>query len=73
MVKSKNKALRNWAVLSGIGIQMGVIIFLFVKGGKWLDANYISGEGKLFTIIGTLLGVTISMILVVRLTKRLNK
>ncbi|MFT5892366.1 MAG: hypothetical protein ACI9Y7_002476 [Dokdonia sp.] len=72
MVKNKEKkALKNWAVFSGIAIQMGVIIFLFVKGGKWLDVHYNEG-GKAFTAILTLSGVAISMFLILRLTKKLN-
>jgi hypothetical protein len=67
----EKKALKNWAIFSGVAIQMGVIIFLFVKGGKWLDMHYNLG-GKAFTVIGTLSGVAISMFLVLRLTKKLN-
>jgi len=69
--KGKN-SIRRWAILSGIGIQMGAIIYLFVKGGVWLDGTY-NPEGKLYTIIGTLLGVAISLFLVLQQTNRLNK
>ena len=61
----KNGALNSWAIFSGIAIQMGAIIFLFVKGGKWLDSNY-NDSGKAFTVLGTLLGVSISILLVLR-------
>lgn len=64
--------IRRWAILSGIGIQMGVIIYLFVKGGIWLDENY-NPEGKVYTIVLTLLGVAISLFLVLQQTNRLNK
>ena len=69
--KDKN-SIKRWAILSGIGIQMGVIIYLFVKGGTWLDATY-NPEGKAYTIISTLLGVGISLFLVLQQTNRLNK
>jgi len=69
--KDKN-SIKRWAILSGIGIQMGVIIYLFVKGGTWLDATY-NPEGKAYTIIATLLGVGISLFLVLQQTNRLNK
>lgn len=53
MPKNKKKgALRNWAVFSGIGIQMGLIIFLGNLLGIWLD-------GKLET---TFLETTITLI-----------
>ncbi|MCT8339378.1 AtpZ/AtpI family protein [Flavobacteriaceae bacterium TK19130] len=64
--------LKRWAVLSAIAIEMGVIIYLFVRGGQWLDAEYNDGD-KGFVIVGTLLGVGISLFLVVQQTNRLNK
>ena len=67
-----DNGVKRWAILSGIGIQMGAIIYLFVKGGNWLDLNY-NPEGKMYTIILTLLGVAISLFLVLKQTNRLNK
>ncbi|GGW38432.1 AtpZ/AtpI family protein [Arenibacter certesii] len=67
----KNNGLRNAAILSGVAIQMGIIIFLAAKGGKWLDA-YFEMESKTFTIIVTLLGVAISIYLVLQQLKRIN-
>ncbi len=72
MSSKDNNGIKRWAILSGIGIQMGVIIYLFVKGGIWLDATY-NPEGKAYTIIATLLGVGISLFLVLQQTNRLNK
>lgn len=53
----------------GIGIQMGVTIYLFVLLGKWLDAEFNDGK-KLFIIITTLLGLAASLYAVI---KQLNK
>lgn len=72
MSSKDNNGVKRWAILSGIGIQMGVIIYLFVKAGNWLDLNY-NSEGKIYTIILTLLGVGISLFLVLKQTNRLNK
>jgi len=72
MSNKGNNGVKRWAILSGIGIQMGAIIYLFVKGGNWLDLNY-NPEGKMYTIIFTLLGVAISLFLVLKQTNRLNK
>lgn len=69
--ENKNRGIKRWAILSAIAIQMGVIIFLFVQLGKWLDANY--SDGKTFLIICTLSGVAISLYLVLKQTNRLNK
>ncbi|MEZ4857308.1 MAG: AtpZ/AtpI family protein [Flavobacteriaceae bacterium] len=71
MIKGNN-AVRRWAVLSGIAIQMGVIIYLFVRLGKWLDAKYTEG-GKTFLIVCTLVGVGASLFLVLKQTNALNK
>lgn len=72
MSQKGGNGINRWAILMGIGIEMGVIIYLFVKGGIWLDTNY-NAEGKGYTILLTLLGVAISLMLVVKQTNRLNK
>jgi|TARA_R110000868_G_scaffold30283_1_gene112207 F0F1-type ATP synthase assembly protein I len=55
----------------GIGLQMGVTIYLFVLLGKWLDTNYNDGE-KLYIIIMTLLGVAISLYAVLKQVNRIK-
>ncbi|MCF7566797.1 AtpZ/AtpI family protein [Sabulilitoribacter arenilitoris] len=55
----------------GIGMQMGVTIYLFVLLGKWLDTNYNDGE-KLYLIIMTLLGVAISLYAVLKQINRIK-
>ncbi len=71
MKKNQKQQFKHIAVLSGIAIQMGVIIYLFVLLGKWLDATYNNGE-KLFVIIGTLLGVAISLYVVLKQINRIK-
>jgi F0F1-type ATP synthase assembly protein I len=68
---SPKKPLKNTLVLTGVAIQMGVIIYLFVLLGKWLDTQYNNGA-KLYVIIGTLLGVGISLYLVIKQLNKLN-
>jgi F0F1-type ATP synthase assembly protein I len=71
-VKEKPKnPLKQVAALSGIGIQMAIIIYLFVLLGKWLDTNYNQGN-KLYVIIMTLLGVAISLYVVIKQVNRIN-
>jgi len=65
------KQLKNAAILMGIGLQMGVTIYLFVLLGKWLDTTYNQG-GKLFLIIMTLLGVGISLYAVLKQINRIK-
>tara|TARA_B100001059_G_C17703557_1_gene511463 strand:- start:775 stop:990 length:216 start_codon:yes stop_codon:yes gene_type:complete len=71
MSKKPINGIRRWAALSAIAIQMGVIIYLFVQLGKWLDANY--SDSKVFLIICTLSGVALSLFGVLKQTNRLNK
>lgn len=72
MSNKDNNGIKRWAILSGIGIQMGVIIYLFAKAGNWLDNNY-NPEEKKYTILLTLIGVAASLFLVLKQTNRLNK
>ncbi len=69
--KKPEKPLKNVAVLSGIAIQMGVTIYLFVVFGKWLDTKFNNDE-KLFIIIMTLLGVAISLYAVIKQVNRIK-
>ena len=65
----KNSPLRHVAVLSGIAVEMGVIIYLAARGGMWLDA-YFQTEKRLFTAVCTILGVALSLWTVLRQIKR---
>ena len=69
--KKPGKPLKNVAILSGIAIQMGVIIYLFVMLGKFLDTKF-NNSDKLYVIIMTLLGVAISMYAVIKQVNRIK-
>ena len=71
MKENPKNPLKQAIHLSGIGIQMGIIIYLFVILGKWLDNNYNQGE-KLYVIISTLLGVAVSLYAVVKQLNRIK-
>ena len=58
--------------LSGIGLQMGVTIWLGAKLGKWLDIEYPNDKGW-FTIGITLFAVAISMYHLITQVNRFNK
>ena len=68
--KKYNKAINTAARLSGSAIQMGIVIYLGVWGGKWLDA-YFETE-KVFLPICTILAVAISIYLVIQQVKKIN-
>ncbi|WP_243652160.1 AtpZ/AtpI family protein [Mariniflexile fucanivorans] len=65
------KPLKNAVILTGIAFQMGITIYLFIMLGKWLDVKFSNG-GKLFLIIGTLLGVAIALYVVLQQLKKFN-
>ena len=72
MNKEKPKRqLKNAVILSGVGLQMGITIYLFVRLGKWLDLTYNSGD-KLYIIIFTLAGVGIAIFAMVKLLNRIK-
>ncbi|MBL7471778.1 AtpZ/AtpI family protein [Robertkochia sediminum] len=64
--------LKNFAIFSGIAIQMGVTIFLFAWLGRWLDDTYNDGE-KLFLIISTLFGVAMAIYVVIKQLNQMQK
>ena len=70
-MNEKKKKTNYWLILSGIAIQMGVIIYLGAKGGQWLDEKY-GGDSNTYTVVLTLLAVAISMYLVIKQTNKLN-
>ncbi|MEN1786277.1 MAG: AtpZ/AtpI family protein [Bacteroidota bacterium] len=69
--KKSNKGFKNGLALTGIALEMGVIIFLSAKGGRWLDSHFQTNKNY-WTVFLTLFGVAISIWLVLRQLKRLN-
>jgi F0F1-type ATP synthase assembly protein I len=72
MHNKKRDKIPRFARLSGVGLQMGVTIFLGAYLGKYLDEKFPS-EKKWFTIICTLLFVVISLYNVLRQVNQINK
>jgi len=70
-MSKRKKETKYWLSLTGIAVQMGVIIYLGARAGQWLDEEY-ENEKNSYTIILTLLAVAISMYLVIKQTKKLN-
>jgi F0F1-type ATP synthase assembly protein I len=72
MENEKKSRLRNWAVLSGIGFQMGATIFVCAWIGKKLDERFPSNKNW-FTIGLVLFGVFASLYVVLKQLKNINK
>lgn len=73
---AKNNQPKNqrnrWLALSGIGLQMGVTIFICAWGGKKLDA-YFETSKNWFTIGLVIFGVVASLYALMHQLKYLNK
>lgn len=69
--KDKKKQLKQIAALSGIAMQMGLTIYLFVLLGKWLGSKFVEYD-KAFLIVFTLLGVAISLYATLKQINKLN-
>ncbi|MBK5192835.1 MAG: AtpZ/AtpI family protein [Flavobacteriaceae bacterium] len=72
MENEKKSRLRSWAVLSGIGFQMGATIFVCAWIGKKLDERFPSNKNW-FTIGLVLFGVFASLYIVLKQLKNINK
>ncbi|MBS3993482.1 MAG: AtpZ/AtpI family protein [Bacteroidetes bacterium] len=57
--------------LTGVAFQMGITIYLGVFVGKKIDAS-LGNNNKLFTIIGTLLALVLSIYSLINQLKRIN-
>ena len=71
-IPQKSKQLKTFARFSGLGLQMGVTIFLAAKLGNWLDEKYPS-EKKWFTLSCVLLAFVLSLYSLVRQLNRHNE
>ncbi len=61
----KEKQLKNYLKYSGMAIQMGATIYLGYWGGEKLDLKY-PNDYSLYTTLGSLLGVGLSLYLTLR-------
>ena len=70
-MSKQDKLLKNFAALSGLGVQMGVIIYVLVRIGKWLDA-YFNLPKKIFVAIGAITGVALGLYVVLKQLKKIQ-
>ena len=70
-MSKQDKPLKNFAALSGLGAQMGVIIYVLVRIGEWLDA-YLNLTKKIFVAIGAITGVALGLYVVLKQLKKIQ-
>jgi membrane protein DedA with SNARE-associated domain len=68
----KNKKVNSFVVFSGIGIQMGLTIYLGSYLGKWLDTKY-EMEKPVFTLSLILFFFIVSMYSLISRLNKMNK
>lgn len=69
--KKPKKSLNKYIRLTGIGLQMGITIYLASYLGKWLDVKY-PNENNLYTIVLTLVGVGLSFYSLLKQVKNIQ-
>lgn len=69
---SKKSNLSKYARFSGMGLQLGLTIWLGNLGGAWLDENYPT-EGISYTKIVTMIAVVGSTYSIIRQAQKLSE
>ena len=70
--KRPPRQLLKFASLSGVGVQMGVTIYLGVFIGEKLDSHF-NSESRIYTVIFTLLALAISLYSVIKQLDKIGK
>jgi len=68
----KKKQFNKYFKLSGLGIQMGVTIYLFSYLGEKLDV-YFKTESKTYTLILVIVGFLLSLVSLIVQLNKINK
>ena len=71
MDSNNKKQANKWLALINIPFQMGLIIFLGVMIGQWLDEKF-KIEGSILTIVFSLLAVFIALYNVIRQVNKMS-
>lgn len=74
MQKEKNKnPYAKYLQLTSIAFQMMAIMLIFIWLGKKADEKWNTSETNYFTLIGTLVGLGVSLYLILQQLKKLNE
>lgn len=71
----KNKKFNpaRYVQLTGIAFEMMAIMFAFIWLGKKADEKWSAPDSDLFTLLGTLFGLAVSMYVILKQLNRLNE
>ena len=74
MPESKNNnSYTKYLQLTSIAFQMLAIMLVFIWLGKKADEKWNNSETNYFTLIGTLVGLGVSLYIILQQLKRINK
>jgi len=74
MSEEKNKnPYTKYLQLTSIAFQMMAVMLVFIWLGKKADEKWNSSETDYFTLIGTLVGLGVSLYLILQQLKKLNE
>ena len=74
MPEEKNKNSYNkYIQLTSIAFQMMAIMLIFIWLGKKADERWNSSETNYFTLLGTLVGLGVSLYFILQQLKKLNQ
>jgi len=75
MMSKNNKKFNpaRYVQLTGIALEMMVIMFVFIWLGKKGDENWGAADSRWFTLLGTLLGLAVSLYVILKQLNRLNE
>lgn len=71
-MSNQDNPLKNLIKLSGLGIQIGVIVYIFIYFGKLIDL-YLNNNTKTFVAIGAIIGVAVSLYVVLKQLEKIHK
>lgn len=68
----KNKSVNKYLQLTGIAFQMMAIMLIFIWLGRKADENWNTSQTNYFTLLGTLVGLGVSLYLILRQLKNIK-
>ncbi len=71
--KPNKNPYAKYLQLTGIAFQMMAIMLIFIWLGRKADEKWNTSETNYFTLIGTLMGLGVSLYLILKQLKRLNE
>lgn len=71
--KNKKNPYAKYLQLTTIAFQMMAIMFVFIWLGQKADENWNNSNKNYFTLVGTLIGLGVSLYLILKQLKRMEK